>query len=145
MNARPTVEPGDTAGSMEERVRELVDVYNSGDLDAMLALLHDDVVAVVPDGMPNAGVYEGRAGVGTMLAQWGEAWERFRVEPRAFIEAGDAMLVPARQIGRGRGSGIELELEFVWLVRERDGRLVYWRLCQTLKEARALAGGDLLR
>jgi ketosteroid isomerase-like protein len=130
---------------MEERVRELVDVYNSGDLDAMLALLHEDAVAVIPDGMPNAGVYEGRAAVGRMLAQWGEAWEHFRVEPQAFIEAGDALLVPARQIGRGRGSGIELELEFVWVVRERDGRLVYWRLCQTLEEARALAGGDLLR
>ena len=130
---------------MEERVRELVDAYNSGDLDAMLALLHHDVVAVIPDGLPNGGVYEGRAGVGAMLTQWGEAWEHFRVEPQAFIEAGDALLVPARQIGRGRGSGIELELEFVWVVRERDGRLVYWRLCQTLEEARALAGGDLLR
>jgi ketosteroid isomerase-like protein len=120
---------------MEERIRELVDVYNGGDLDATVALLHEEAVAVIPDGLPNAGRYEGPAAVRTMLEQWGEAWEEFRIEPREITTAGDATLARVVQRGRGRGSGIELELEFVWLVREREGRFSYWRLCRTREEA----------
>jgi ketosteroid isomerase-like protein len=130
---------------VEEHVRELIDVFNSGDLDAMVALLHDDVVAIVPEGLPNAGVYEGRAGVRAMLEQWGEAWEEFTIRPEEFIPAADALLVRARQIGRGRGSGIELELVFVWVVRTRDGRLVHWRLCETLEEAQTYAASESRR
>lgn len=122
-------------------MRELIEVFNGGDLHATAALVHEDAVAIVPDGLPNAGVYEGRDRVRTMLEQWGEAWEEFTIRIVAFIPAGDALLVRARQIGRGRGSGIELELEFVWVVRERDGRVAYWRLCETLEEARTHAAG----
>ena len=122
-------------------MRELIEVFNGGDLHATVALLHEEAVAIVPDGLPNAGVYEGRDGVRTMLEHWGEAWEQFTIRPEGFIRAGDAILVRARQIGRGRGSGIELAVEFVWVVRVRDGRVAYWRLCETLEEARTHAAG----
>jgi uncharacterized protein len=115
--------------------------YNAGDLEALLELVAEDMVAVVPIGLPNEGVYAGPAGFRRMLVSWGEAWEEFRAEPIEFIQQDDFVIVPLRQFGRGRESGIEVEMELTQLMRVRDGRLIQWRLCwdkaEALEHARA--------
>jgi len=112
------------------------DAFNRGEFEAVGKLLHTDVVAVVPDSMANAGVYEGRDGFARMLAHWVEPWEELRVEVLELIEEGDAVLAPAVQHGRGRGSGVEISMRVVFLLRFRDDRVVFYRLCETLEEAR---------
>lgn len=114
-------------------------LYNGGDMDALLELVHEDAVAIVPDTLPNAGTYRGHEGIRTMLDHWNEAWDEVAVEPLAFTGANDVLIVSVRQHGRGLGSGIEVAAELVWVVAERDGRLALWRLCQTLDEAYAFA------
>jgi ketosteroid isomerase-like protein len=114
---------------------------NSGDLEGIDALVADDVVAVVPEGLANAGVYEGVEGFRQMMVQWLEVWEGFRAEPLEFIPVGeDTVVVAVRQTATGHGSGVAVEARFAYLFRARDGLLVEWRLCRDVDEALAHAG-----
>jgi ketosteroid isomerase-like protein len=113
---------------------------NSGDLEALFALTADDVVAVVPTGLANAGSYEGIEGFREMMGQWLEVWEGFRAEPLEFIAVGeDTLVVPVRQTATGHGSGVAVEAQFAYLLRARDALLVEWRLCHDTDEALAHA------
>ena len=112
-----------------------IEAYNRGDLAGMLALVTDDVVFVVPDGMANAGTYHGPEGVTRMIEAWNEAWGEFRVEIQDLIEDGDWVIMPVMQHGRGRGSGVEIQMQAAYLMRFRDGHLQHWMICESKDEA----------
>jgi ketosteroid isomerase-like protein len=116
-------------------VRRGFDAMNAGDLDALMQLVADDIVADVPTGYANADTYRGRDGFRRMAEQWLEPWSSFRAEPLDFIEQGDAVVIPIRQSATGRESGIEVEMDLAYLLRVRDGKLVEWRLCKDAAEA----------
>jgi ketosteroid isomerase-like protein len=69
-----------------------------------------------------------------------EGFDRFRAEPLAFEDLGDAVLVTARYVGRGESSGIELDQTFATLYRLRDGKAVSMRDYLTRAEALEAAG-----
>jgi ketosteroid isomerase-like protein len=115
--------------------RRGIEAYNRGDLDTVIELLDEDIVAIVPDGLGNAGTYRGHDGFRRMAEHWNEAWEGFRIEIGDPNEEGDALIVPVVQHGRGLESGIELSMAAVHLMRFRADRLTYWRLCETREEA----------
>jgi ketosteroid isomerase-like protein len=115
--------------------RKGIEAYNRGDVDAVFELATDDVEFIVPDSMANSGTYVGREGFESMMGQWEEAWDEFRVEIVDLIQEGDAVVVSVSQYGRGRGSGIETRMGAAHLMRFRDGRLSRWRLCESLEEA----------
>jgi ketosteroid isomerase-like protein len=118
------------------------EALNSGNLEALFALVADDVVAVVPSPFANDGVYRGSDGFRLMTDQWLEAWGEFHAEPLDFIEVGDAVVVPVRQTGTGRGSGVEVAADLVYLFRSRDGLMVEWHLFREVGEALAYARGE---
>lgn len=119
-----------------EIVRRGFEAFNDGDLAAVDQLLHDDVIAVIPDDLANSGRYEGHAGFARMLGHWVEPWEELEIEVLELIEEEDVVLAPAVQHGRGSGSGVEISMRVVFLMRFRGDRVAYWRLCETLDEAR---------
>jgi ketosteroid isomerase-like protein len=123
------------ASAQLDIARSSIDAYNSGDREALMALLADDVVCVVPDGLANAGTYLGPEGFTRMIESWNEAWEDFRIEIDDLIEEGDAVIVLVTQHGRGRGSGVEIQMPALYLMRFRDGLLHHWRMCQSRDEA----------
>jgi uncharacterized protein len=123
------------ASAQLDIARKSIDAYNSGDREALLALLADDVDCVVPDGLANAGTYLGPEGFTRMLEGWDEAWEEFRIEIDDLIEEGDAVIALVTQHGRGRGSGVEIQMRAAYLMRFRDGRMHRWRMCQSMREA----------
>jgi ketosteroid isomerase-like protein len=86
--------------------------------------------------LANSGVYHGHEGFTRMLAHWVEPWEELQIDVLELIEEGDAVLAPAVQHGRGRGSGVEISMRVVFLLRFRDDRMDFYRLCETLEEAR---------
>jgi ketosteroid isomerase-like protein len=131
------------ADSVLDLARRGFDAYNAGDIEAVLELVADDMVAVVPSELPNEGVYRGPEGFRKMMVSWREAWDEFRIEPIELIQQDDFVIVPLRQFGRGRGSGIEVEMELTQLMQVRDGRLVQWRLFRQTADALAHArAGD---
>jgi ketosteroid isomerase-like protein len=115
--------------------RSGIEAYNRGDLDAIFELTTDDVEFVVSDSMANSGTYRGREGFESMMREWEEAWEEFRIEIEEMTQEGDVVVVSTAQYGRGRGSGIETQMQPAHLMWFRDGRLSRWRLCASTEEA----------
>jgi len=122
-----------------ELARRGLDALNSGDLEGVLALVADDIVADVPSGYANADAYRGREGFQRMLDQWLEPWCDYRAEPLEFFEEGDTIVVSIHQSATGRESGVKVNMHVAYLLRARDGLLVEWRLCADAEEALALA------
>jgi ketosteroid isomerase-like protein len=118
------------------------DAYNRGDYETMLALLADDVVAVVSSRLPNEGTYHGHEGFREMLEGWDEAWESFQIEPGDLVEEGDWVIVAARQFGRGRGSGIDVDRSIAYMFRVRGEQIAALRVCDSVDEAVSFARGD---
>jgi len=66
-----------------------------------------------------------------LSAQWESIVDvlgEFRQEPKEFIDAGDYVVVPVMQVGRGRASGASIEQHEVHALRLRDGMWV--ELCE---------------
>jgi ketosteroid isomerase-like protein len=121
--------------------RSAIAAYNVGDYRALLELINEDVVATIPVGLANAGVYRGHEGFRRMMDDWRDAWVDFRVEAEEPFLAGDAIVVPVRHAGRGRGSGIEISMDVFHVAHFRDNRVASWRLCGSREEALAHATG----
>jgi ketosteroid isomerase-like protein len=122
--------------------RSAIAAYNVGDYEALLGLVNEDVVATIPVGLANSGVYHGHDGFLRMMDDWRDAWEDFRIEPDEPFLAGDAVVVPVRHAGRGRGSGIETAMDVFHVAHFRDNRVARWRLCGTRDEALEHAVAD---
>jgi ketosteroid isomerase-like protein len=122
--------------------RSAIAAYNVGDYRALLELINEDVVATIPVGLANAGVYHGHEGFRRMMDDWRDAWVDFRVEAEEPFLAGDAIVVPVRHAGRGRGSGIEISMDVFHVAHFRDNRVASWRLCGSREEALTHATGE---
>ncbi len=92
------------------------------------------------------GVAEGRVyrGLAEVIREYdevdGEAWEERRIEPEAFLDADDAVVVLLHEFRRGRGSGVELEIDTAVVFKVRDGRVVRIQGFMDRAAARKAAG-----
>ncbi len=113
----------------EAVVRDLLDAWDRGDTDAIVAYTDPEVVIDATRRVFNPKVYEGADGVREMIAEVNEVWEGLRAVDLEYIEAPDGRLVVAGQmVARGTGSGVETSqpMAGVWTVR--DDRVVRWEL-----------------
>jgi ketosteroid isomerase-like protein len=102
------------------------EAFNKRDVDAALAVVHEDVVFVAPtaemanDGKP----YVGHAGMRKYYDDVASVWIELDVTPSEIREVGDAVLVLGRVYGRAGGGYIQ-DSPAQWVMRFRDG-LVSW-------------------
>jgi len=90
-------------------VRDGIEAYTAGDVEAALALLSPEIEIYSPPGTVNAGTYQGHEGFGRWTAMWNEAWERFDREVIRVEAVGERHAVAVvDQTGVGRGSGVEV-------------------------------------
>ncbi|MBI1188731.1 MAG: hypothetical protein GC206_15600 [Alphaproteobacteria bacterium] len=80
-------------------VRGIYDAVARSDWDGVLARLHADVLCEQSSALPFAGVWRGHDGFQRMGAAIFRAWPNFTVEPLAFAQAGDVVLVLTRVKG----------------------------------------------
>jgi uncharacterized protein len=113
-------------------VRESYSAFARGDLDAVLALLHDDVEWHQAQGLPHGGLYRGvdevRRHVFEPLGR--EWWAEFAARPDELIDGGDEVVVLGRYLGIGKATGRRLDVPFVHVWSLRDGKA--WRFRQFL-------------
>jgi uncharacterized protein len=127
-----------------EIVRRGYERYAAGDFEGVTGLIADE--ATLPDagglGIADsaAGSRSGPQGFLRGAEEAREAFDDYVVEPKEFIDAGDAVIVPVRISGRGRGSGVKLDMDLVhrWVLR--DGKAIRNEIHRTVAEALEAAG-----
>jgi ketosteroid isomerase-like protein len=88
-------------------IRDAYAAYNGGDIDAVIALLDEDVEFRPPPTSPEPEPLYGREGAREYLSP--NLFDVQRAEPLEFVEEGDRVLVAAEVHIRGSGSGVEIE------------------------------------
>jgi ketosteroid isomerase-like protein len=122
-----------------EIVRRCCEAFDRGDYRAALEALDPNIeydMTHFPDGQ----IYHGHDGVREAFRIWLGTWEDYGQERDEPIDAGDEVIVPVREHGRGKGSGLDLvRTTFgVWTIR--DGKAIRIRFYPTRDEALEAVG-----
>src|SRR5215208_2300121 len=124
-----------------EVVRRLFGARNEGDIEAMLVCLTPDIEFDYSASRgPWAGMYRGHEAVRRGWETLPEAFDHVRWEADEFIDAGDAVVVPARFFYRGRGSGVEGVAQGAQVYWLQDGRIMHFLQCQDRAQALEAVG-----
>jgi ketosteroid isomerase-like protein len=125
-----------------EAVREAVEAFNRGDLDAALERMHPDIEWQTLDAFPDAGTYRGREAVREFWQTWRDTFRGFRLHLEECAPVGEHhVLATFRVSGEGAGSGVGVESPMVFQLGEvRDGRVIWVGMFSTEDEAREAAG-----
>jgi ketosteroid isomerase-like protein len=126
-----------------ELVRNGWQAFERGDMEAFLALC-DPAVAWDQTHYASGefdAIYHGHDGIKRFLGEWREPFESYYVHAEEFIDAGEAVLVRARQGGRGKHSGATVEAPPYWVInRLRDTLVVRIEFYRNTGEALKAAG-----
>lgn len=107
-----------------EIARRGFEAFNRRDWDGVAELFDPEVEWHDPPDMPGGGVHRGRE---AMLRRWDELADLlpgFHVDPEAFFEAGDQVVVFVRSGGRGSSSGVPVSRQLAQTFTIRDGLVV---------------------
>jgi uncharacterized protein len=124
-----------------EIVRAAFDAYDRGDGAALLELVASDVVVTQFPDQADVRDYRGHEGLAQVMSDWIDTWEDWSIEFLSAREAGEFVLVHARQSGRGKGSGVPMQAEVAFLFTVRGGQVARWQMFHTELEALAAAEG----
>ena len=121
-------------------VRRMFAAFADRDLDGMLAAIAPEVEFLpVTANLTTGGVpYRGHAGIAQYMEDVAKVWPVLRIEPQEYREDGDDVVVLGRVVARG--GGMILDRPTGWLIKMRDGRIVWMRVYGTPEEALEAAG-----
>ena len=127
-----------------ELVRHFLGIYNTGDVDAYVDLLTEDVEVQTDPRFPEGGTFVGRQPVRRFFAGLHEGWQGGgMVTVNEARRAGDSVLVTVVWHATGDLSGIDVSSDWCVLFTIRDGRIARVRFFAERAEALAVAGlGD---
>jgi ketosteroid isomerase-like protein len=94
-------------------VREAMEAFERGDIDAALEHAHPDLVCVRMN--LDGAVFHGHDGFRQLMADWLEGFSEWHPRAEAYIDAGHRVIVRQHQWARGAGSGAPIEGHY-WLV-----------------------------
>jgi ketosteroid isomerase-like protein len=119
-----------------EVVEAANEVWNSGDMQALVELYHPDIFMRMAEGWPEPGPYVGRDAVIDQFRRMREGLEGDRVELLGdYLEIADHVVVRAAWRGTGRGPEMAMEATIVFTVRR--GRIssveFFWDHAETLE------------
>ena len=142
---RPTVEQaqGDARMNNGTRTAEILAAWNRGDLEDLLARMHDDMVWR-PATMANVegDDFHGHDGFTRFVERWREVWPTWDIEIEEIREVGDRVAVLGHVHARGRGSGLELDSPVAYVFEFRDDLLARGTSFFDHDEALAAAAGE---
>jgi uncharacterized protein len=128
--------------SSEERVRDVIDAFNQGDLDGFLARTHADFEWKVLEASPLAGTYRGREEVRAYVEEWINTFDDMRWGIEELVEMDDQVLVVIRGSAWGKASRVEVKNHFCQLWTVSGGLPTKMHEYATREEALAAAGAD---
>ena len=84
---------------------------------------------------PERQTYEGIEGAREFLRNWVDAWEDWELEIEEYRDAGDKVVVIARQRGRAKATGLPVDMHFAQLWTLRDGKQLRMEMYADPQEA----------
>lgn len=123
-----------------ERVKEMYEAFNCGDVERALKLLHPQPELHQPPEIVDAAVYVGLEAFLKGMSRFTEAWHDPRFEPLDAEQVGAGVLMRVRVSGRGRASGLDLSTELFHAWTLRDGRAFQCFVRSTREEVLKAAG-----
>ena len=134
----------DATAADVQRVESSYEALNRGDIDATVAVLHDDAGWVEHSDLPEAGSYAGVATIRAFLEHFLESWDEFHQTIEDKVVRGHCALLFIHLEARGKGSGIEVDSRYahLWQLSEGKGTRVdaYYDREQALAALRAAHG-----
>jgi len=119
--------------------RRAYDPFNRRDLDAFLGLCDLEIEVVSMLAGVEGETYRGRDGVARWFEDLSATFREMRVEPQAFVDCGDWVLVTGVTSARGKSSGLEIDWPWAHAFKAREGRISSWGLYRSEAEAREAA------
>ena len=117
-------------------LRDGIAAINSGEIERILAFVHPDFVAIVPEELSTEpDTYRGHEGIRRYFESFWDAMDDIRFDAVRFWDAGDHVVVDVRLTARGRQTSIPVEQRaaLVWSVLDGKARSV--RAFASLQEA----------
>jgi ketosteroid isomerase-like protein len=105
-------------------VREIIDAFNRGDIEAMLARMDPDFKWSPLEDSPVSRHVRGHEQVRHYVEDWLGTFDDLRMEVGDLNAVGDQVVVELEAHGRGRASGVELHNSYCQVWTLRDGRAV---------------------
>jgi ketosteroid isomerase-like protein len=124
-----------------EIVRRGYEVFERGDIQAILGLMDPEIEARFDPSMPDPEPRYGHDGFVSWLQSWLEPWERYRIEVDELIDVGERVIAVCREFGRRKDSGFEVEQPTYHVWTLKGGKAV--RLDATYERAYALEAAGL--
>ena len=121
--------------------RRGVEAFNTGDLDAAVALVHPDV-EFVPLRAALQGSYHGHEGLAEFFADNRESFDLFEASYSEIRSLGDRVLAFGAIRARGKGSSVETQVVSAVLAEFREGKVTRF---QDFGDRRAALGAAGLR
>jgi ketosteroid isomerase-like protein len=124
-----------------EVIRRFQQALNRRDVDEMVAVWGDEAEFRPIMSALDSQVYQGHDGLRAWLAALFEDWQVFEAYGEEFHDLGDRVLSFGRWHACGRTSGIVLDVDTAaWLVRLREGKVVWWQTFTNRAEALEAVG-----
>jgi ketosteroid isomerase-like protein len=125
--------------NVELHIRGL-DALNRQDLDALLEVVHPEVVATPLIATVQGTPYRGVTGIHEWWNDLHSAFPDFRVDSGEIRSEGDVTIAPLRATARGAGSEVPVDWPMWHVVEWRDGACVLWQTFSSEGEALEAAG-----
>ena len=126
----------------DELVRTLYAAFNRKDLDRVINLLADTMVAHVAEGVPWSGSYYGPEGFRRFL-EIIDKYVELSVETDSLIDTGPVVAQVGRTTGYARNSGTSFSFDEVHFWGVKDGKVVVFRNYSDIHEQRRVLTSDL--
>jgi ketosteroid isomerase-like protein len=123
-----------------EVVRQGFESWDSGDLEANLQLIHEDVVCRRMAPLIDTQTYRGLEGYVLFASEWLEPYDDLKMLPGEYIDAGQVVVVEVAQEGRLAGSDQVMKGTFWFLMTVQDGKLIRFEIYGGRDQALEAAG-----
>jgi ketosteroid isomerase-like protein len=119
-----------------ELVQQVIEAFNSGDIERVVGLMHPDFEAAVPAQFSaEPDTYRGHDGIRRYFDSFNDAMSEVFFEQEGFREVGEAVVVAVRLTAKGRTTAIAVEQQLAQVFTAREGKLVQIRSYGSLPEA----------
>ena len=107
-------------------VRRGYEAFGRGDVNGLLALLHDQITWVTPGpaDLSTSGRRTSPQEVGAFFGTLSELYEFQRFEPAEFVAQGNRVVVIGSETVRVKATGAVLDLDWIHVFTVRDGKVV---------------------